>query len=499
MMDFPLLSALIWLPLAAAVVVLTLPEQRRELVTPVAFGASLIEVGLAGYLVATFPRGEAGFGFGERRQLISDLGVEYHLGVDGISLFLVALTALLVPLCILASRNVERARPFMAALLAMEFGLVGVFLALDLLLFFVFFEVILVPMYFLIGLWGGERRVYAAVKFFIYTAAGSALLLASIVFLASQAGEGLTFDFTRLVELDLPIATQRWLFLGFGLAFAIKVPIFPFHTWLPDAHTEAPTAGSVLLAAVLLKIGTYGLLRFNLELFPQVAVDWGPLLAGLGVVGIIYGAVVALVQPDIKRLVAYSSVSHLGFVVLGIFAFTSSGMQGGVLQMVNHGLTTGTLFLMIGMMYDRWHTREISAYRGLQGIVPLMAGSFLFMALASAGLPGLNGFVGEFMVLIGSYPSRGWLAVVAAAGVLLAAAYLLWAYERVFTGEAGSDRHPDLSPTEIGILVPIVALVLFLGIYPKPVLERIQPAADRILERLAEVPGFEPPLQVEAE
>lgn len=497
-MDFPLLSALIWLPVAAAVVVLTLPERRRELVTPVAFGASLIEAGLAGYLVATFPSGEAGFTLIESRQLVPALGVEYHLGVDGISLFLVALTTLLVPLCILASGKVERPRPFMAALLAMEFGLVGVFLALDLLLFFVFFEVILVPMYFLIGLWGGERRVYAAVKFFIYTAAGSALLLAAIVFLAAQSGDGLTFDFTRLRQLDLPIATQRWLFAGFGLAFAIKVPIFPFHTWLPDAHTEAPTAGSVLLAGVLLKIGTYGLLRFNLELFPQVAVDWGPVLAGLGVVGIVYGAAVALVQPDVKRLIAYSSVSHLGFVVLGIFAFTSSAMQGGVLQMVNHGLTTGALFLVVGMLYDRWHTREIAAYRGLQGVVPLLAGSFLFLALASAGLPGLSGFVGEFMVLIGSYPSRGWLAVVAAGGVVLAAAYLLWAYERMFTGEPSSDRREDLNATEAGILVPIVALVLFLGIYPKPVLDRIQPAADRILERLAEVPGFESSFKVEA-
>ncbi|MGI9611014.1 MAG: NADH-quinone oxidoreductase subunit M [Acidimicrobiia bacterium] len=498
-----ILSLLIWLPVAGAAVVIGLPRRRPELVVPVAFALSVLTLGLAGFLIVDFDVSDAGFQFVERTAIASDLGIDYHLGVDGISLFLVALTAFLFPIGIMASVNVvDRRKEFMAALLLLEGALIGVFLSLDLILFFVFFEVLLVPMYFLIGLWGGERRLEAALKFFLYTAFGSAFLLVGIIFLSAQANDQFgspTFNYLELLNLDISSTAQYWLFGAFGIAFAIKVPLFPFHTWLPDAHTEAPTAGSVVLAGVLLKMGTYGFLRFNLNLFPEATVELAGFLAALAVVGIIYGAVVAIVQPDIKRLVAYSSVSHLGFVVLGIFALTSQGVSGGVIQMVNHGLTTGALFVLVGMLYDRRHTREIAAYGGIQKVMPWFAGFFLFTVFASAGLPGLNGFVGEFLILLGSYARHPILAIIAAGGVLLAAVYLLWAYERVFTGEPDSDENralTDIGLREVGILVPMVALIIALGVYPKPVLERIEPAVERVLDRIEERTGYDSPLRV---
>jgi NADH-quinone oxidoreductase subunit M len=378
--------------------------------------------------------------------------------------------------------------------------MIGVFLSLDLFLFFVFFEAILIPMYFIIGIWGSERRVYAALKFFIYTAFGSALMLAGIIALAVTHGEqtgAVSFAISDLMTLELGQSAERWLFAAFALAFAIKVPLFPVHTWLPDAHTEAPTAGSVLLAGVLLKLGTYGLLRFNLSLFPEASVDAVWIMAILAVIGIVYGAAVAIVQRDLKRLVAYSSVSHLGFIVLGTFALTSGSLQGAVIQNVNHGLTTGGLFLIVGMIYERRHTKLIAELGGLQKSMPMLAGFFLFMTFASIGLPGLNGFVGEFLVLIGSFTTLPVPTIVAASGVILAAIYLLWAYERVFTGLPETEENrllPDLSAREVSLLAPLAALVLVLGLYPNVLLDKIAPSTEALLDHVVASTDYQVPV-----
>ena len=495
-----MLTWLILTPVVGAAVVALLPRRRSELYLPVGVALSLIPLALAGVLFFEFETGEAGFQFLQQASWYEPLGISYRVGVDGISLGLIVLTAVLVPISLAASTSIDRrVKEFVVYILLLEAGLFGVFVALDLFLFFVFFEAILVPMYFIIGIWGGERRIYAAVKFFLYTAVGSALMLAAIIALAvmhaRQTGAP-SFDFADLLALDLSPSTQRWLFAAFGLAFAIKVPVFPLHTWLPDAHVEAPTAGSVLLAGVLLKLGTYGFLRFNLTLFPQATVDLVTVLAVLAVVGIIYGALVAIVQPDLKKLVAYSSVSHLGFIVLGTFALTSGGLQGGVIQMINHGLTTGALFLLVGMIYERRHTKKIADFGGLAKVMPVYAGFFLFMAFASIGLPGLNGFIGEFLVLVGSFATLPVYAVIAAFGVILAAVYLLWAYERVFTGvpdKPENQRLVDLSGREIAILAPIVVLVLVLGLYPKVLLDKVAPSTEAILDRIEQTTDFQVP------
>ena len=500
MNGFSTLTALIVVPAAAAVVVMLIPERRRELVRPLGLILSLLPLPLALLLFMEFERGRAGFQFVERVVWIEQLGVAWHLGVDGISLLLVVLTTVLVPVALGASMRIDRrVRLFVAMNLLLEAGLIGVFLSLDLFLFFVFFEVILIPMTFIIGIWGSENRIYAAVKFFLYTAFGSALMLAGIIALAfihrDQTGE-LGFSYLAMLDLELGNTAQRWLFGAFALAFAIKVPVFPFHTWLPDAHVEAPTAGSVLLAGVLLKLGTYGLLRFNLPLFPEATLDFVPLLATLAVIGVIYGAVVAIVQPDLKKLVAYSSVSHLGFIVLGTFALTSQSLQGGVVQMINHGLTTGALFLLVGIIYERRHTRLIADFGGLASSMPVFAGMFLFIAFASIGLPGLNGFVGEFLILMGSYPTLPYYTVVAAVGVILAAVYLLWAYERVFTGKLtnlANQRVSDLSIGEVLVFVPLVALIILLGVYPKVALDVIGPSTDAVLSRIEATTGYTAP------
>lgn len=499
-MTFSILSAIILVPAGSALLIMLLPERRREVVQPLGLVLSLLPIPLAGVLFVNFERGTSEFQFVENLVWIEELGVAWHLGVDGISLLLVVLTTILVPIALAASTTIsERVRLFTAMMLLLEAGLIGVFLSLDLFLFFVFFEVILVPMAFIIGIWGGENRVYAAVKFFIYTAFGSALLLAAIIALAfihrDQFGV-LSFSYLDMLALDLSGTTQAWLFGAFALAFAIKVPIFPLHTWLPDAHVEAPTGGSVLLAGVLLKMGTYGFLRFNLPLFPKATIDFIPLMAVLAVIGIIYGALVAIVQSDLKKLVAYSSVSHLGFIILGIFALTSQGLQGGVVQMINHGLTTGALFLLVGMLYERTHTKQIADFGGLARVMPILAGVFLFIAFASIGLPGLNGFVGEFLILIGSYATLPAYAIVAAGGVILAAIYLLWAYERVFTGELVNPQHEDLkdlSLRETLIFVPLVALIIVLGVYPKIALDVIEPSTEAVLDRIEAATDFEVP------
>jgi NADH-quinone oxidoreductase subunit M len=433
---------------------------------------------------------------------IKEWGISWHLGVDGISLFLVVLTAVLFPFALAGADPHHDVKAYTAWMLVLEAGCLGVFLALDLFLFFVFWEVVLVPMYFLIGGWGYERRVYAALKFFIYTMSGSALMLVGILALVFiHAGHHpITFDLQTLArEQSFGESTARWLFAAFAISFAIKVPIFPLHTWLPDAHTEAPTAGSVILAGVLLKLGTYGFLRFGLYLFPKVSHDLAPLLLTLGVIGIVYGAIVATVQRDLKRLVAYSSVAHLGFIIVGTFALTTQGVQGGLLQMVNHGLSTGALFLLVGMVYERRHTRQIADLGGLQKVAPVFAGVFMVVMLSSVGLPGLNGFVGEFLVLLGTFITRRWWAVVATTGVILAAVYLLWAYQRVFHGvpEGENLKFPELKWKEGAVLAPVIALIVFLGVYPKPVLDRMAPSVRSLVERVDQRNGTRPPTSAE--
>jgi NADH-quinone oxidoreductase subunit M len=495
------LTVLVLLPLLGAIVVGLLPERRPELVFPVAIGVSILPLAASLWILVNFATGDPLFQFTEDYVLSETFGFGWRLGIDGISLFMVVLTGILMPLAIAASKSItERTKQFMVAMLVLETGLLGVFLSLDLLLFFAFFEIVLVPMYLLIGVWGSDNRLYAAIKFVLFTAFGSIFLLAGIIVLAIEGGDATgaatSFDFRTMLSLDLSSTMQIWLFLGFGIAFAIKVPIFPFHTWLPDAHTEAPTAGSVILAGVLLKMGTYGFLRFNLTLFPEASVDLAVYLGILGVIGIVYGAAVAIVQPDIKRLVAYSSVSHMGFVVLGIFALTSQGLSGAVFIMISHGLVTGALFLMIGMIYDRRHTRLISEYGGLAMVMPIYAGIFLFMAFASVGLPGLSGFVGEFGVLLGSYLTLPVLAIIAGFGVILAAVYMLWAYERVFTGPVTNPKNEGLSDLgfrELAILVPLIVLIVGIGIYPKPVLDRIEPSVEIILDRVEAQTDYDVP------
>jgi NADH-quinone oxidoreductase subunit M len=509
--DFPWLTTIVFLPASGAVVMAVFaalgrlamrgraePRSDREAegarwwALVVSTGTFVVSLGA----FAAFDGAEPGMQLVERARWVGPLNFQYVLGVDGISLFLILLTTFLMPLAVLASWRIERQVPyFMVSLLLLETAVLGAFVALDLLLFFVFFEGLLFPMYLIIGMWGYERRIYAAVKFFLFTMAGSAFLLAAILVLYFRAGSELgrsTFLLSDLVTMDLPVVTARWLFLAFFVAFAVKVPLFPLHTWLPDAHTEAPTAGSVILAGVLLKIGAYGLVRFNLTLFPEASSYFRTLILVLAVIGIVYGAVVALIQVDLKRLVAYSSVSHLGFVVLGTFAGTLQGMSGGVLQMVNHGLSTGALFLIVGMIYERTHTRDLGRMGGLAGRLPVLAGFFLVVALSSLALPGLNGFVGEFLILVGTFVVSEPFAVAAATGVVLSAIYLLWAYQRAMHGEVRAEHagQRDLSAREYAILVPVVAAIVAIGVYPKPFLDRIEPAAERHAELLrVEAPG----------
>jgi NADH-quinone oxidoreductase subunit M len=430
---------------------------------------------------------------------IPSIGASFAIGVDGISLVLVVLTTFFTPLIVLASWGVtDRVKGYMAAFLALEAAVIGVFLALDLLLFYVFFEFSLVPMYLIIGIWGGANRRYAAVKFFLYTLLGGLVMLVAILYLYGLAGSFAYADIVAAATTTgLSSTAQLWLFLAFFLAFAVKVPVVGVHTWLPDAHTEAPTAGSVFLAAILLKMGGFGLLRYSLPLFPEATVDAVPWILGLAVVGILYGAVVALMQRDIKKLIAYSSVSHMGFVVLGIFALNLTATSAGVVQMINHGLSTGALFLLIGFLYERRHTRQIAAFGGLAKQVPVMAGLWLVVSLSSLALPGLNGFVGEFPILLGTFQESRWAAVLAAFGAVLAALYLLWAYQRMFHGPLeGADNlnTVDLRPKEIGVLVPLIVLIVAIGLYPKPLFDVVQPSVDRVLTEVG-VPVDEPALE----
>ena len=487
--SFPILTALVVVPALTAAIVALVPRTRVDVIRLVGILGSVATGVLAGYLVTRFKAGDGNYQFVTDHSWIGSFGVHWKLGVDGISLWLIALTGLLFPLSLIGPVVSDNVKSYIAWLLVLEAACMGTFLALDLFVFFVFFEVVLVPMYFLIANWGHGRRDYAAMKFFLYTLAGSAFLLVgmlTLVFLHARS-HPITFDLVTLAkDPGVSGGTARWLFLAFAVAFAVKVPLFPLHTWLPDAHTEAPTSGSVILAGILLKMGTYGLLRFCLELFPKASVDLAPLMITLAVIGIIYGAIVAAVQKDLKRLVAYSSVAHLGFIVLGTFAFTSQGMSGGVIQMINHGVSTGALFLIVGMIYERRHTRAISELSGLQKVAPVMAAVFTVVMLSSIGLPGLNGFVGEFLVLIGSFGPHRWWAVAATTGVVLAAVYLLWAYQRVFHGvpEGDNAKMLDLNLREKLVLAPLLLLIVGMGVYPKPILDRINPSVDQLIHHV---------------
>lgn len=485
--NFPILTMLVLVPAVGSLLVAILTKRRPEFVKLVAILTSVFTGALGVWMLAAFHTSDAGFQLTSKHEWIEAWGISWHLGVDGISLFLVVLTGVLFPLAIVGADPHHDEKPYLAWLLLLEAGVMGSFLSLDLFLFFIFFEIVLVPMYFLIGGWGYDKRIYAATKFFLYTMFGSAFMLVGIiatVLLAKNNVGHITFDLIELADKGgFAGSTGRWLFFAFAIAFAVKVPLFPLHTWLPDAHTQSPTAGSVVLAGVMLKLGTYGLLRFGVYLFPSAAYSTRAIFLTLAVIGIIYGAIAATMQKDLKRLVAYSSIAHLGFIVLGAFAFTEQSITGSVLQMINHGVSTGALFLLVGMIYERRHTRQISELKGLQKVAPIFAGVFTLVMLSSIGVPGLNGFVGEFLVLIGSFTTARWWTVVAASGVILAALYLLWAYQRVFHGEPDDDNKsfPELKVKEAFVLLPFAAAIIFCGIYPKPMLDRIQPTVDALI------------------
>ena len=488
-----MLTVITFLPLVGIIAILFCRKENDRAIKMTALSTALLNFVFSLRIYFGFDAGTAEMQFSEKVPWIDGFGINYFVGIDGISLFLVLLTTFLTAICILASWNVtKRIKEYMISMLFLEIGMVGVFISLDLFLFYVFWEIMLIPMYLIIGIWGGPRRIYAAIKFFLFTMAGSVLMLVAIlilVYLNFKVNNEITFDLMKLYQLDIPVNVQWWLFLAFGVAFAIKVPMFPFHTWLPDAHVEAPTAGSVILAGVLLKMGTYGFLRFCLPLFPYGSHQAASLVCTLAVIGIIYGALMALVQSDIKKLVAYSSVSHLGFIILGIFAFNMSGIKGGVIQMINHGLSTGSLFLMVGMIYDRRHTREISEYGGLSQQIPLYAAFFLIVTFSSMALPGLNGFVGEFLILVGAFKYSKVFAGIAVIGVMLGASYLLWTYQRMICNDLSNPENKklsDLDMREIIIMVPMLLFIVWIGIYPKPFLSKMNSSVDHLVAQVEE-------------
>ncbi|NOT24789.1 MAG: NADH-quinone oxidoreductase subunit M [Acidobacteria bacterium] len=491
----PILTLSWTVPLIGALLLLLVGNadgRRDNLVRWIALGVSLLTGVVTLILWAAFDGASADFQFVERHEWIPAFGIEYFVGVDGISLLLVVLTGFLTPIALLSSWGSvkKKVKEFSIFILALEAAMVGVFISLDLFLFYMFWDAMLIPMYFLIGIWGYDRRVYAAIKFMLYTMAGSVLMLVAILGLAylhNVSTGSYSFDIEKLSTLEIGPQTQMWFFLAFTLAFAIKVPLFPFHTWLPDAHVQAPTAGSVILAGVLLKMGTYGLLRFSFPLFPIAATYFAPALALLAVIGIVYGALVAMVQPDMKKLVAYSSVSHLGFVVLGICAMNAQGVQGAVYQMLAHGVSTGGLFLIVGMLSDRRHTRLISAFGGLKAPMPRLTAAFLIITLASIGLPGLNGFVGEFLIMVGAFRWYPQMVVVAGLGVILSAVYMLWMFQRVFFGDVVHEENAglaDLQPREWAAVLPLLAAALVMGIFPTLFLRPTEASVNRLVQRV---------------
>src|SRR5580765_8073519 len=497
-MDFfanHILSVVLYTPLVGALLLLFVPREKEGVhrIVGNVFGVLGFLVSLP--LLRWFKPEWGGFTLEENAAWIPSIGARYHLGIDGISLLLVMLTTFLGMIAILSSWSAikQRQKEYYILLLLLQTGMIGVFISLDFFLFYVFWEVMLVPMYFLIGVWGSDRRLYAAIKFFLYTLAGSVVMLLAILalyFYAPAAADGTrTFDVPTLLAAAQTFTDplKVWLFWGFFFAFAIKVPMFPFHTWLPDAHTEAPTAGSVILAGVLLKMGTYGFLRFCLPLFPHASLTYTPWIFALAVIGIIYGAWCATVQPDIKKLVAYSSVSHLGFVMLGIYTLTPEGLVGGIIQMINHGLSTSALFLIVGMIYERRHTRLISEFGGLWKVMPAFSVLFLIVCLSSLGLPGLNGFIGEFLILLGTFQVNGIAAVLASSGIIFAAVYLLWMYQRVCFGELTSEanrRLTDLSPREWAVLLPVLLFIVWIGVYPTTFTTMTEPSVQALITQV---------------
>jgi len=490
MLDIWILTILTFFPLAGVLILSLTDRGKYNAIKTIAFIISLLNAIFSLYIYFNFAAESSAMQFSVNKAWIDSLGISYHLGIDGISLFLVLLTTFLTPLAILSSWSAitEKAKGYYISMLFLETGMIGVFVSLDLFLFYVFWEVMLIPMYFLIGIWGGPRKIYATIKFVLFTMTGSLLMLVAILvlyFMNHSFTGTYTFNLLEINNLPIPLGVQFWLFFAFALAFAIKVPMFPFHTWLPDAHVEAPTAGSVILAGVLLKMGTYGFLRFCLPLFPNAFIDYVPLFSILAIIGIIYGALVCIRQEDVKSLVAFSSVSHLGFVMLGLFALNVQGMEGGILQMINHGISTGALFLIVGMIYERRHTRLIADFGGVSKKMPVFAAFFMIVALSSIGLPGTNGFVGEFTILLGTFKSNVAYAVIAAVGIILAAIYMLWMYQRTMFGKITKPENEslkDLNLREKIVLIPLILAIFWIGVYPKPFFEKMEPSVKSLIE-----------------
>jgi NADH-quinone oxidoreductase subunit M len=489
MQHWPLLSLTTFLPLLGVLFILMLRGEREAVARNarwIALWASLITLALSLAIWGGFDTAEAGFQFVEEAAWLPGFHIAYHMGVDGISLFFVLLSTFLTPICIVASwvSITERVKEYMIAFLAMETLLVGLFCALDFVIFYIFFEGVLIPMFLIIGVWGGPRRVYSAFKFFLYTFLGSVLMLLGILAIYAQVG---STDIVTALDFSFDEGLQTWLWLAFFASFAVKVPMWPVHTWLPDAHVEAPTAGSVILAGVLLKMGGYGFIRFSLPMFPLASASLAPLIFALSIVAIIYTSLVALAQEDMKKLIAYSSVAHMGFVTMGTFTATTEGLDGAMVQMLSHGIVSAALFLIVGVVYDRLHTREIARYGGLADTMPKYATVFMVFMLASAGLPGTSGFVGEFLALVGAFETNTWVAFFAATGMILGVAYMLYLYRRVIFGvitRADVRAMLDLSWREVAIFAPMIAIVLWMGVYPVSFLRPMQPAIDKLVERV---------------
>lgn len=491
MQGIPILSIVTFFPLIGVILLFMIDKENDRLLKGFTFVVTVINFLISLYVIYYFDATTANMQFTEHHNWVQRLGISYFVGIDGISLFLFLLTTFLMPICIICSWNYikKNVKEFLIFMLILEVAMLGAFIALDLFLFYIFWELMLIPMYFIIGVWGGERRIYATIKFVLYTLSGSVLMLIAILSLYFYAGAKTgeyTFNILKLYEVVPPYSLQVWLFAAFALSFAIKVPMFPLHTWLPDAHVEAPTPGSVILAGVLLKMGTYGFIRFAMGLFPHAAQASIPIIVILSLIGIIYGALVAMMQPDVKKLVAYSSVSHLGAVMLGLYSLNIQGIEGGIYQMLNHGLSTGGLFIMIGMLYERRHTRLIVDFGGITKVMPVFAAFFMVVTLSSVGLPGLNGFIGEFLIFLGAFKANPVWAVVAATSVILSAAYMLWMFQRVMFGPVSNEKNKnlkDLSVREIALMVPIILMFFIMGLFPNYFLNKMHVSVNSFLDR----------------